>query len=245
MIEHPSPNYNDRPAGCLVDTIVIHYTGMQTAAEALARLCDRDAQVSAHYLIDLEGQVYSLVAEEKRAWHAGVSHWQGVDNLNHSSIGIELVNKGHEFGYHEFPARQISSLIQLLKAIHSRHPVIPGKVVGHSDIAPERKQDPGERFPWQRLFDQGFGLLPVKTATVKDTGPVLKVGDSGPQVAAAQAQLAAVGYAVRQSGLYDQNTEMCVRAFQRHWRQENISGDLDCETLIRLDNIKQQILETI
>jgi len=162
MLHHPSPNFNDRPQGCPVDVLVYHYTGMETAQAALERLCDPAFEVSAHYCIDETGQTYALVPEEKRAWHAGVSAWQGDSNMNDRSIGIELVNKGYEWGYHPFPEAQIMALITLSQAILQRHPaIIPDRIVGHSDIAPTRKADPGEFFPWQRLAqDHGLGVWP-------------------------------------------------------------------------------------
>jgi len=151
MRKVPSPNFNDRPDGVEVDTVVIHYTGMKTAEEALACMCDPEAEVSAHYMIYEDGDVVQLVAEDKRAWHAGVSFWDGRENVNDFSIGIELVNKGHEFGYHEFPNEQMEALIELLRGIKSRHRIKKGNIIGHSDVAPERKQDPGELFDWGML----------------------------------------------------------------------------------------------
>src|SRR6478609_2257523 len=140
--------------------LVLHYTGMKTASEALARLCDPAAKVSAHYTVDEDGTVYVHVPENRRAWHAGVSHWAGVDNVNARSIGIELVNPGHEFGYRAFPEAQIASLITLCHGILSRHAIPAARVLGHSDVAPARKEDPGELFPWGELALAGIGLWP-------------------------------------------------------------------------------------
>ncbi|MGE4529478.1 MAG: N-acetylmuramoyl-L-alanine amidase, partial [Rhodospirillaceae bacterium] len=159
-----SPNHDARPAGAPVDMLVLHYTGMETAAAALARLCDPAAKVSAHYLIDEDGAVHALVAEDRRAWHAGVSAWRGEADVNARSIGIELVNPGHEFGYRDFPARQIDALADLCREILARHPIPPRNVVGHSDVAPRRKTDPGERFPWPALAKLGIGLAPQPAA---------------------------------------------------------------------------------
>ncbi len=145
----PSPNFNDRALP--VDMIVIHYTGMKTGAEALARMCDPSAKVSAHYMIEEDGQVFALVAEDKRAWHAGVSHWQGIDDINSCSIGIELVNPGHDWGYRSFPALQIKALLALITDTRTRHAIPNDRIVGHSDVAPGRKQDPGDLFPWARV----------------------------------------------------------------------------------------------
>lgn len=157
----PSPNFNDRPADCPIDLLILHYTGMQSGPEALVRMCDEAAQVSAHYMVEEDGTIFQLVAEDKRAWHGGVSHWRGDTNINDRSIGIEIVNPGHDWGYRPFPDVQINSVVQLCQAILARHPQIAARnVIGHSDIAPARKQDPGELFPWQHLADHGIGLWP-------------------------------------------------------------------------------------
>ncbi|MBT4888262.1 MAG: N-acetylmuramoyl-L-alanine amidase [Rhodospirillales bacterium] len=160
MIKRPSPNHNERPLETSVDMLVIHYTGMKNCEDALARLCDVEAQVSAHYLIDEDGTLYQMVDENRRAWHAGVSYWRGITDVNAHSIGIELVNPGHEFGYRAFPEAQMLTLIDLCKDILSRHDISACNVVGHSDVAPERKQDPGELFDWQRLADAGIAQWP-------------------------------------------------------------------------------------
>ncbi len=158
MIEAPSPNFNDRRLP--ISLVVVHYTGMKTGAEALARLRDPAAQVSAHYMIEEDGRLFRLVPEDKRAWHAGVSHWAGVDDVNSASIGIELVNPGHEWGYRPFPDAQINTLSQLLQEIFARHELGPEALVGHDEVAPGRKQDPGELFPWPHLAQQGLAVWP-------------------------------------------------------------------------------------
>jgi N-acetylmuramoyl-L-alanine amidase len=158
LIERPSPNHDAR--GTAIDMLVLHYTGMKTAEEALARLCDPQAKVSAHYTIDRDGRVYAHVPEERRAWHAGLSFWAGERNINGCSVGIELVNPGHEFGYEPFPETQIAALIDLAGEIMGRHAIPPGRVLGHSDVAPARKEDPGELFPWPQLADFGIGIWP-------------------------------------------------------------------------------------
>lgn len=161
MIQHPSPNYNDRKNGTAPSLIILHYTGMPTAQGALSRMCDPAAEVSAHYMIDKDGTAYQLVDEEKRAWHAGVSRWNGETDINSHSIGIELVNGGHEIGYEPFPDAQIEALITLCRAIMSRHGIKPEGVIGHQHIAPERKYDPGPTFPWQALADAGVAKWPI------------------------------------------------------------------------------------
>ncbi|MEZ5893704.1 MAG: N-acetylmuramoyl-L-alanine amidase [Parvularculaceae bacterium] len=156
MIEAPSPNFDER--GRAVDTIVLHYTGMPTGAEAIARLRDPAARVSAHYVVEENGDVYKLVDEAKRAWHAGVSNWKGEGDINARSVGIEIVNPGHEWGYRDFPDAQVVSVIELVRGIMQRHGVPPARVLGHSDVAPRRKDDPGEKFPWGRLAKEGLAL---------------------------------------------------------------------------------------
>ena len=158
FIETPSPNSDER--GRSIDMILLHYTGMPTGADALDRLRDPDAKVSAHYLVEENGDVYALVDEEKRAWHAGVSAWRGEFDINARSIGVEIVNPGHEFGYRDFPGAQIDAVIALIKDIRTRHDVAPAMVLGHSDVAPRRKEDPGEKFPWERLAKAGLALAP-------------------------------------------------------------------------------------
>lgn len=160
MINMPSPNFNERPDGTDINSVIIHYTGMKTAQEALDRLCDPNAEVSAHFTIDEDGTIYNHVAPSKRAWHAGVSSWGDLENFNNFSIGIELVNPGHEFGYRPFPDTQINALITLLKQLYTDHPIDPSLVLGHSDIAPDRKQDPGELFPWDRLVKENLAIRP-------------------------------------------------------------------------------------
>jgi len=160
IIQMPSPNFNDRPQGMEIDSVIIHYTGMETADKALERLCGPESQVSAHYTIDMDGTIYNHVHPGKRAWHAGVSAFKDRENFNDFSIGIELVNKGHEHGYHEFPDAQIDALITLMKDLFAGYPINSEWVLGHSDIAPDRKQDPGELFPWDRLVKENLAVRP-------------------------------------------------------------------------------------
>lgn len=159
MIDLPSPNYDDRK-GQAVQFIILHYTGMKTAQDALDRLTSADSKVSAHYTVDERGETYCHVSEEDRAWHAGQSFWQGVTDINSCSIGIEIVNPGHEFGYRTFPDEQVMAVIDLCRDILSRHAIDPECVLAHSDVAPARKTDPGELFPWKTLAEQGVGAWP-------------------------------------------------------------------------------------
>lgn len=223
-----SPNHDARTRGVAVDILVLHYTGMGSAEAALDRLCDPAAKVSCHWLVDEDGQVTRLVAENRRAWHAGVSSWAGATDINARSIGVEIVNPGHEFGYRAFPDAQIAAVIGLCGDILARHPIPPERVLAHSDIAPDRKQDPGELFPWARLHAAGIGHW---VAPSPDTpGQVLGPGDTGEAVATWQRDLAGYGYGIVETGTYDAATESVVTAFQRHFRPLRIDGVADAET---------------
>ena len=219
MRERLSPNADDRPGAAVIDMLVLHYTGMPSAADALDRLCDPTAQVSAHWLVDEDGTVWRLVPEERRAWHAGASAWAGRSRLNDVSIGIELVNPGHAWGYRPFPAAQLASLVTLARGIVRRWRIPPQRVLGHADIAPARKEDPGELFDWRGLAQAGIGLWPAAHAV-----PV----EAGEAVARA---LRCVGYDLDQPGV---DVACATRAFQRHWRQERVDGIADRETRARL-----------
>jgi len=198
-IEAPSPNFDDRTRD--VDTIILHYTGMKTGAEALSRLCDPKARVSAHYLIEEDGSIYRLVPEDRRAWHAGISSWKGEGDLNARSIGVEIVNPGHEWGYRDFPRSQIDALVALLKEICARCGITAARVLAHSDVAPARKDDPGEKFPWGVLAGEGLALPPYEGApdasipyaealeAIRTVG--YEIGDAAPGVPAASAAILA------------------------------------------------------
>jgi len=224
LVSCPSPNHDERPAGQAVDILVLHYTGMKTADEALARLCDPAAKVSAHYTIGRDGRVFAHVPEERRAWHAGVSYWAGERNVNARSIGIELVNPGHEFGYEPFPEAQIASLIDLAHGILKRHPIPSHRVLAHSDVAPARKMDPGELFPWPRLAEFGIGLWPDK----KFSSPAFAgEGDREAVEGAAASDLSQYGYGLPPHA--DVPLDAVVTAFQRHFRPSDIDGRWDGE----------------
>ncbi len=228
-IDAPSPNFDSRTAP--PDMIVLHYTGMPTGEGALERLCDPDARVSAHYLVEEDGRVFHLVAEERRAWHAGVSFWKGDQDINARSIGIEIVNPGHEHGYRAFPGTQVAAVIALLTDVRSRWTVPDGFILGHSDVAPERKEDPGELFPWRALHDAGHGLWAEPIAA---PGEPLGEGDEGVGVFALQAALHRLGYDSPPTGRYDARTRVLITAFQRHWAPHRIDGVADGETRARL-----------
>jgi N-acetylmuramoyl-L-alanine amidase len=229
LIERPSPNNDARARDAVVDTLVLHYTGMQTTDEALDRLCDPEASVSAHYLINEDGKVFRMVPEVRRAWHAGVSSWAGDTDINDRSIGIELSNRGHEFGYRPFPEPQIVALENLCLDILTRHAIPARRVLGHSDVAPSRKQDPGEFLDWRRLARRGVGVWPELRSTPRG-GTTLGPGDNGGKVAEAQSALAAFGYGLIPNGEYDDQTTDVVVAFQRHFRPRVVDGAYDPET---------------
>ena len=234
----PSPNFNARRGP--PDMLVLHYTGMRTADEAVARLCDPEAQVSAHYVVDEDGAILRLVAEERRAWHAGKGGWQGETDCNAASIGIEIVNPGHEFGYRDFPEVQIDAVISLINDIRTRWTIPDARIIGHSDLAPERKQDPGERFPWKRLAAIGHGLWFEPAAErIAALGVPLGVGDEGLGVIVLRAGLHRLGYALTPGGTYDEATRLTVEAFQRHWRPGQVDGIADGETRATLMGVLQ------
>lgn len=238
IVEAPSPNHGPRPPGP-VDVLILHYTGMRSAAAALARLRDPAASVSAHYLVDEDGAVARLVPEERRAWHAGRSSWRGRRDVNGASIGIELVNPGHDLGYRPFPAPQMAALTALCRAVLARHPIPPRHVLAHADVAPLRKRDPGELFDWRSLAAAGIGLWPAATAATA-AAPACACGDRGPEVAALQSALAAFGYAVAVDGRFGPETAAVVRAFQRHFRPWRIDGRADKETTAQLTALQNQ-----
>ena len=231
VTELPSPNWDERPeeAGP-VDTLVLHYTGMVSAEAALARMTDPSAKVSAHWCVGEDGTLWRLVPEQHRAWHAGVSKWRGRRSLNDRSVGIELVNPGHEHGYRPFPPAQMDAVIELARAVVARHHIAPRNVVAHSDIAPTRRQDPGELFDWARLAQVGIGLWPeTGERTAQDRSP-LRQGDSGAAVRRQQERLCTFGYGLVADGNFDATTAAVVRAFQRHYRQARVDGVIDAGT---------------
>lgn len=228
--ERPSPNHGPRPGDGRVDMLILHYTGMPSAAEALDRLCSPEAQVSAHYLVDEDGTVWRLVPEERRAWHAGVSSWRGRTDINGASIGIELANPGHEWGYRPFPEAQMAAVEALATGILERHPIPPHFVLGHSDVAPDRKRDPGELFDWRRLARAGIGIWPESTLA---SAPVPE------GTAEVQRLLAGIGYACPVTGRLAAATRQVVAAFQRHFRPSLCNGALDRETRQRVAAVGQ------
>ncbi|MGD9639307.1 MAG: N-acetylmuramoyl-L-alanine amidase [Alphaproteobacteria bacterium] len=227
IIKAPSPNYNERRNNAEIDMLVIHYTGMPTSQDALLRMQQKESEVSAHYMIDENGEVYQLVEEKYRAWHAGVSFWRGNKDVNSSSIGIELVNKGHEFGYHNFASLQMKSLITLSKEILNRYNIPQYNIVGHSDVSPTRKTDPGERFDWKELHKNGIGLWINEDDTLyKDIDTINFDTSKG---------LALIGYDIS-------DLEAAIIAFKRHFMADyNLTPQIDSKTFFRIFQISHLI----
>ncbi len=230
----PSPSHGARRAGP-VDTLVLHYTGMDSGAAALARLRDPLSEVSAHYLVFEDGGIVQMVPEARRAWHAGAGAWKGETDLNSRSIGIEIVHPGHAGGLPPYPGAQIDAVIALARDVLGRWPIPPERVLAHSDLAPERKEDPGETFPWDRLAAAGIGHH-VPPAAPRD-GRFFARGDAGQPVEALQAMFALYGYDLPVNGLFDARTEAVVTAFQRHFRQARVDGVADASTITTLRDL--------
>jgi N-acetylmuramoyl-L-alanine amidase len=232
----PSPNFGPRRAGLRPSILLLHYTGMPSCAGAIDWLTRAESQVSCHYAIDWDGRIVQMVAEEMRAWHAGDSAWAGEADINSASIGIEIHNPGHDFGYPDFPDAQLEAVAALCKDIVTRHGITPERVLAHSDVAPHRKQDPGEKFPWARLAAAGIGRW-VEPAPVIAAEPGLAIGVAGPLVADVQMLLARYGYGVEATGIIDGRTEVVVAAFQRHFRQDRVDGRIDQSTITTLERL--------
>ncbi|MGX7873539.1 N-acetylmuramoyl-L-alanine amidase [Mesorhizobium sp. ORM6] len=230
-----SPNFGPRRDTLKPDMIVLHYTGMATGAGAEAWLCDPASEVSSHYLVHENGHIVQMVRESDRAWHAGKSSWFGRTDINSCSVGIEIVNPGHSLGYLGFPRRQIDAVIGLCKGIAARHKIQAKRVLAHSDVAPGRKIDPGEKFPWAALFEAGVGHL-VPAAPVR-RGAVLEPGERGTDVEALQSMLSLYGYGVEISGVFDHQTQIVVEAFQRHFRPRLVDGRADGSTTRTLQKL--------
>ena len=231
----PSPNHGERREGRRPDILLLHYTGMPSETDALQWLCNPVSEVSAHYFVFEDGRVLQLVPEARRAWHAGVAQWAGESDINSASIGIEIANRGHPAGLPPFGDDQIEAVIRLSRDIVGRWRIPPERVLGHSDVAPGRKLDPGELFPWQRLHQEGVGHW-VTPEPIRD-GRFFSRGDQGMPVEALQAMLALSGYPLPITGTFDEVTEKVVAAFQRHFRPERIDGVADASTITTLRNL--------
>jgi len=233
---HPSPNHGPRAADTPVDMLILHYTGMDTTQNALSRMVDPSSEVSAHYLIDETGAILQLVPESRRAWHAGRSFWNGKTDINSRSIGIEISNSGHDGDYLDFPDQQIRAVIALAEDICQRHRIDPWMVLAHSDIAPDRKLDPGEKFPWKALAEAGIGHY-VEPAGLVSSGVMMQEGESGQPVEALQSMLALYGYDIGIDGSYGSKTRSVVTAFQRHFRPGQVDGIADESTIVTLHRL--------
>jgi len=230
-----SPNHEARSGIARPDILLLHYTGMKSTQAALERLCDPGPRVSSHYLVFEDGRIFQLVPEARRAYHAGASSWEGTTDINSRSVGIEIGNQGHDFGCPEFPDAQIAAVIGLCRDIIWRTSIAARRVLGHSDVAPDRKRDPGEGFPWRRLAEAGVGLW-VEPEPITE-GAALRPGDRGEEVADLQRALADYGYGVPVSGSYEAATEIVVSAFQRHFRPARVDGIADISTVRTLKKL--------
>lgn len=234
-----SPNHSERLTADgrprRPDMLVLHYTGMADAGEALQRLCNPTTEVSAHYFVFENGHVLQLVPEARRAWHAGKACWTGERDINSASIGIEIANPGHDGGLPPYPAAQIAAVVALCRDIINRWSIRADRVLGHSDVAPLRKQDPGELFPWEELHRAGVGHF-VRPAPIR-SGRFLSPGERGQPIEALQAMLAMYGYDVPISGIYDEATKAVVTAFQRHFRPQRVDGIADASTITTLRDL--------
>jgi N-acetylmuramoyl-L-alanine amidase len=232
----PSPNFEPRRGGARPSILLLHYTGVASAAKAVDWLSRPESKVSAHYVVDEAGRITQLVAEAMRAWHAGLAVWAGESDINSASIGIEIHNRGHEEGYPDFPEPQLSSVEALCRDIIARHGIRPECVLAHSDVAPTRKKDPGEKFPWARLARAGIGLW-VTPEPLNRADPGIARDAAGPLVAAVQSLLARYGYGIEATGGFDPKTEFVVTAFQRHFRPERVDGRIDQSTVTTLERL--------
>jgi N-acetylmuramoyl-L-alanine amidase len=231
----PSPNHGERADGLKPDMIILHYTGMETGAAALDWLCREESQVSSHYFVHEDGRVDQMVAEDRRAWHAGKSSWQGETDINSRSIGIEIANAGHPGGLPDFPLVQVDAVVELCRNCGERWSIAPERVLAHSDIAPIRKVDPGEKFPWGRLHAEGVGHW-VPPAPIGG-GRFFQRGDQGQPVEAVQTMLSLYGYGIEVTGIFCEKTEGAVAAFQRHFRPMQVDGIADISTLDTLHRL--------
>lgn len=230
-----SPNFGPRREGAVPDCLILHYTGMETGEAAEAWLCAPESEVSCHYLVHEDGSIVQMVRESDRAWHAGKGSWKGICDVNSFSVGIEIVNPGPLAGFPDFPDVQIDAVARLARDICARHHILPERVLAHSDVAPGRKIDPGERFPWRILAEMGIGHY-VEPTPVQG-GRFLATGDRGEPVEALQSMLSLYGYGLEISGLFDEATRFAVEAFQRHFRPARVDGVADRSTIETLHRL--------
>jgi N-acetylmuramoyl-L-alanine amidase len=232
----PSPNIEPRNGGMAPSILILHYTGLPTLERSLDVLSRPDCKVSCHYVVAEDGRIIQMVAERLRAWHAGVSFWQGATDINSASIGIEIQNPGHQLGYPDFPAAQMRAVTALIRDIAARNGIAPERILAHSDVAPSRKVDPGEKFDWPGLFRDGLGhWVPPEPVDPEDRG--LGIGAACAEVGEAQALLSRYGYGVTLNGIFDPAFAFVVRAFQLHFRPARVDSRLDRSTLVTLERL--------
>ncbi len=236
IISYPSQNFDLRPKNTDIDTIVLHYTGMPDFESAISRLCEPESKVSSHYVINENGDIYSLVDDKHRAWHSGKSYWHGKDKINDNSIGVELANPGHEFGYRDFTKAQMESLVGLCKIIMKNHPIEDRNIVAHSDIAPLRKEDPGELFDWKYLADNGIGIWPVFPKSFS-RHIVYSYGAKLDEIFYIQSALSDYGYNIKIDGVFGRETESVIKAFQRHFLQDHVDGIWDSSSELAITQL--------
>ncbi len=231
---HPSPNFEPRQGRTRPDMLILHYTGMMSAERAIFWLAEPRSRVSCHYVVDEKGRITQMVSEADRAWHAGVASWHGETDINSASVGIEIQNPGHELGYPDYPDVQMESVVELCRDIVTRNAIPPMRVLGHSDVAPGRKIDPGEKFDWRRLHVAGVGHW-VSPSPHDDADASFGVGEPDPLVRATTTLLAQYGYAIAPTDMLDEQGAKVVRSFQLHFRPEMTWGRLDRSTLATLE----------
>lgn len=231
----PAVNFEPRPEGRAPSILLLHYTGMSSAERAIDWLCSAASRVSCHYLIDEAGRITQMVGEDMRAWHAGESFWAGETDINSASIGIEIHNPGHDSGYPDFPEAQMQAVEALCLDIVARRHIGRERVLAHSDVAPRRKRDPGEKFDWGRLAGSGIGHWVEPARIEGDAG--FSLGDEGGEIERMQRRLAAYGYEIEPTGRYCEQTSAVVTAFQRHFRPALVSGRADHSTLDTLERL--------
>lgn len=236
---HPAANFEPRKCGLLPTILLIHYTGMKSAERALSWLCAPESRVSCHYLIDEAGRIAQMVREDMRAWHAGEAFWAGETDINSASIGIEIHNSGHGAGYPDFTEAQMRAVEALSRDILHRHHIPSSRVLGHSDVAPGRKTDPGEKFDWARLARGGVGHWVEPACIEGDTG--FGPGDESAGIERLQSQLAAYGYEIAPTGQYCERTQIVVTAFQRHFRPALVNGYADRSTIDTLNRLAKAL----
>ncbi|CDZ25635.1 N-acetylmuramoyl-L-alanine amidase [Neorhizobium galegae] len=235
----PSPNHGERVGGRRPDMIILHYTGMPSGNQALSWLCNEESQVSSHYFVHEDGGVVQLVPEDRRAWHAGKSSWAGETDINSCSIGIEIANPGHPGGLPDYPSVQIQAVLELCRDCGERWQIAPERVLGHSDVAPIRKVDPGENFPWEKLHLEGVGHW-IDPAPISG-GRFFQFGESGQPIEALQSMLSLYGYGIEITGNFCERTRGVVEAFQRHFRPQLVDGIADFSTIDTLHRLLKSL----